>query len=146
MIPPTMGSFYNHISHIFHQLRQCATTGEGLIDVRDPLEYGWEENNGNYIPAVTANAFTPKFLIELISCNSKKYCKYLVPVIWMGNRSPSPKEFQTEKRSVVKYFLIPNTKEYQRTSNIKRPASRVQNIFWFIIGYLMKQNVETRLA
>ena len=111
-----MGSFYNHISHIFHQLRQCATTDEGLIDVRDPLEYGWEENNGNYIPAVTANAFTPKFLIELISCNSKKYCKISCSCHSNGQPPPSPlssKEFPTEKRSVVKYFSIPNTKEFQ---------------------------------
>ena len=37
-IPPTMGSFYNHILHTFHQLRKPATAGEALIGVRDPLE------------------------------------------------------------------------------------------------------------
>ena len=38
-------------------------------------ENGWEENNGDYIPAVTANAFALCFLVELISCNCKKRCK-----------------------------------------------------------------------
>ena len=54
---------------------QWATAGEALSDVRDPLEYGWEGNNGDYIPATTANAFAPSFLVNLISCNCKKYCK-----------------------------------------------------------------------
>ena len=70
-----MGSFYSHILRTLHQLRQWVTAGEALIDVRDALEYGWEENNGDYIPATTANAFAPSFLVELISCNYKKYCK-----------------------------------------------------------------------
>ena len=38
-------------------------------------ENGWEENNGDYIPAATANAFALCFLVELISCNCKKHCK-----------------------------------------------------------------------
>ena len=80
-IPPTMGSFYNHILCTFDQLRQGATAVEALIDVRNPLEYGWEENNGDYIPATTANAFAPSFLVELMSYNCKKYCKNLVPII-----------------------------------------------------------------
>ena len=41
----------------------------------DPLEYGWEENNGDYIPATTTNAFTPSFLVGFMSCNCNKYCK-----------------------------------------------------------------------
>ena len=74
-IPPTIGSFYNHILRTFHQIRQWATSGGAVIDVRDPLEYGWEENNGNYIPAKTTNAFAPSFLVELISCNCMKCYK-----------------------------------------------------------------------
>ena len=74
-IPPTMASFYNHILRTFHQLRQWENFGQALIDMWDPLGYKWEENNGDYIPATTANAFTPRFLLELISCNCKKYCK-----------------------------------------------------------------------
>ena len=74
-IPPNMGSFYNDILRAFHQIRQWATSGEPLIDLRDPLEYGWEENNANYIPATTTNTFAPSFRVELISCNCMKYCK-----------------------------------------------------------------------
>ena len=59
----------------FHQLRQWTTAGEALIVVQDPLEYGWEENNGDYTQATTTNVFTPSFLVELISFNCKKYCK-----------------------------------------------------------------------
>ena len=69
-----MGSFYNHILHTFHQLRQWATDGEALIDLQDLLEYGWEENSGDYITATTANAFAPRFLVKLITYNCKKYC------------------------------------------------------------------------
>ena len=49
-----MGSFYNHVLQTFHQLRQWATTGIALTDVQDPLE-----NNGDYIPEATTNAFSP---------------------------------------------------------------------------------------
>ena len=70
-----MGSFYNHVLHILLQLRQWATAGKALIDVRDPLEYGWEENNGDYIPTTTTNAFATRFLVELKTFNCKKYCK-----------------------------------------------------------------------
>ena len=44
-----MGSIYNQILRTCHQLTQCETTGEALIDVLDPLECGWKENNGNDI-------------------------------------------------------------------------------------------------
>ena len=54
-----MGSFYNHVLQTFHQLRQWATTGIALTDVQDPLEYRAEENNGDYIPEATTNAFSP---------------------------------------------------------------------------------------
>ena len=74
-IPTTMGSFSNHILCTFHQLRQCKTTVDALLDVRDPLEYGWGEKNDDYIPATTANTFISSFLVELISCSSKKCCK-----------------------------------------------------------------------
>ena len=70
-----MGSIYNHILCTFHQLRQWKTTCKALIDMTDPLEYGWEENNGDYIPATTTNAFTPSFLVGFMSCNCNKYCK-----------------------------------------------------------------------
>ena len=70
-----MGSFYDNILCIFRQPRQWATAGKALIDKQDPLEHGWEENNGNYIPAITANAFAHSFLVELIPCKYKKYCK-----------------------------------------------------------------------
>ena len=54
-----MGSFYKHILHIFHQLRKWATFGELRIGVRDPLEYGWEEDNVDYILAANVTAFAP---------------------------------------------------------------------------------------
>lgn len=73
-VPRTISSFYKHILRSFHQLRQLATAGEALIDVQHPLEYGRKEKNGDYIPTTTANAFTPSFLVELISFNCK-YCK-----------------------------------------------------------------------
>ena len=45
-------------------LRNWATAGEALIGVQDPLEYGWEENNVDYIPATTANAFASAHVFE----------------------------------------------------------------------------------
>ena len=62
-----MGSFYNQILITFLRPRQWTTAGEALIDVRPPLEYGCEENNGDYISATNANAFAPNFLVKLIS-------------------------------------------------------------------------------
>ena len=84
-----MGSFYNHILCAFHQLRQWPTTGEALIDVRNPLAYGWKENCGDYILVTTANVFAPSFLVELISCNCKNIAKNLPFVIQMGKIAPT---------------------------------------------------------
>ena len=59
-----MGSFYNHILHIFRQLRKWVTFGEARIGVRDPLEYGWEEDNVDYILAANVIAFAPAHSFE----------------------------------------------------------------------------------
>ena len=60
------------------------TDSDDQIDVRNPLENGWEENNRDYIPATGANAFAIIFLVEFMSCDCKKYCKKILclPFEW----------------------------------------------------------------
>ena len=69
-------------------LSSTKTIGEALIYVQDPLEYGWEENN-DYILATTANASAPTFLVELVSCNSKKCCKKVASVFRICKIAPT---------------------------------------------------------
>ena len=75
-IPPTYGSFRYHALRAFHQLRQWKTACESVIDVRDPLECGWEDSgDGKFVPSTTDSDFAPNTLIELVSCNCNKGCK-----------------------------------------------------------------------
>ena len=76
-LPPTLGAFKKHIYRAFYQLSIWSEASNALLTTRDPLDYGWKNQDGKIIPVTTDMEIAPKAIIELVACNCGGKCTNL---------------------------------------------------------------------
>ena len=74
-LPPTTGALKYRIfrSHyVALVLKKCSEPTQNLPD---PVNFGWELENGNLVPIMTVDLPAPSGLIELSMCSCKTSCE-----------------------------------------------------------------------
>ena len=70
-----------NVSYVFSVLGEeiCGSllSLHAITGTRDPLDYGWEINNGKIVPVTTDIEIAPKAIIELVACNCGGECSNL---------------------------------------------------------------------
>ena len=67
-LPPTERATYYHALRVHYQVAQWKCLD---LDVLDPCEWGWFNNNGKLYPVMTDQEPAPAFLLNFIRCNCK---------------------------------------------------------------------------
>ena len=73
-LPPTKGSFIQHMKRAYRQLTVWQQAPFSIIKEKDPLEFGWEKKDDTWIPKTTDGLVASVSVIELVSCGCKGTC------------------------------------------------------------------------
>ena len=68
----THGSFLNHVRRAHYQLFKWFLAAEALIPVQNPRDYGWDVEDGDFVPLTSDIPIAPKAVIDLVSCKCPK--------------------------------------------------------------------------
>ena len=72
-LPPTKSAFEYHLLRAFFQVTIWSSATDALINqLLDPLEFGWEFEEGNLVGKMTSRNIAPLEVVELVACKCSK--------------------------------------------------------------------------
>ena len=72
-LPPTKSAFEYHLACAFFQVSIWSTATEALVNqFLDPLQYGWELDDGHLVGKMTSLNIAPLEVVELVACKCSK--------------------------------------------------------------------------
>lgn len=75
LLPPTKGSFIQHLKRANFQCRIWRQADEAMQDIGDPVDHGWQKDEqGSYHAIGFDYPVAPNNIIELIKCGCKTGC------------------------------------------------------------------------
>ncbi len=70
VLPPTSAAAKYHSRRVYYQIMEW----KGLEESMTPTEWGWDFDDGRYMPKQTDQPPAPKELLEIFRCNCRKQC------------------------------------------------------------------------
>ena len=70
-LPPTKGTFRNHLPRAFFQLYIWSSAYLFTVEPKDPCSYGWNEEDGQFVAAMSDTDIAPNEVVDLVACRCK---------------------------------------------------------------------------
>ena len=70
-LPPTKGAFRYHLLRVFFQLDIWHSAYLSTVEPKDPCSYGWNEEDGQFVAAMSDTDIAPNEVVDLVACRCK---------------------------------------------------------------------------
>ena len=70
-LPPTKGAFRYHLLRAFFQLYIWHSAYLSTVEPKDPCSYGWNEEDGQFVAAMSDIDIAPNEVVDLVACRCK---------------------------------------------------------------------------
>ncbi len=76
-LPPTDSAFEQHVKHAVYATIVDKSSHLATPTLPDPMNYGWNDMDGSYLPVTTMSLQWPENMNAKLSCACKKGCSYI---------------------------------------------------------------------